>query len=67
MQWDVIAMLVGAAVLYACGVTWLKTVTGMAFPKALAVGFYPFIPGDAVKIAAAAAIARSLRTIINIK
>ena len=61
----VIAMICGSAVLYACGVTWLKILTGMTFAKALAVGMLPFLPGDALKIAAAAAIAKAVRPVIG--
>jgi biotin transport system substrate-specific component len=64
---DIIAMICGTIVLYACGVTWLKTLTGMPWPKALAVGMYPFLIGDALKIAAAAAIAKAIRPILQIE
>lgn len=63
---DVLAMICGTIILYACGVTWLKILTGMAWFKALAVGMYPFLLGDALKIAAAAAIAKSLRPVVKI-
>ncbi len=63
---DVAAMVCGALLVYACGVTWLKFLTSMTWAKALAVGMYPFLVGDALKIAAAAVIARSLRPIIRI-
>ena len=63
--WDVVAMTVGAVVLYACGVTWLKAVTGLPFAKALAVGMYPFLIGDGLKIAAAALIAQAVRPVMN--
>ncbi len=63
---DVLAMIGGTLVLYACGVTWLKIVTGMPPAKALALGMAPFVVGDALKIAAAAAIARALRPIMRI-
>lgn len=62
---DVIAMVCGGIIIYACGVTWLKILTGMTLTKTLAVGMYPFIPGDALKIAAAVPIAKALRPIIN--
>jgi len=62
---DVLAMICGTVVLYACGVTWLKTLTGMTWSKTLTVGMYPFLVGDALKIAAAAVIARALRPIIE--
>lgn len=64
---DVAAMLCGTAVLYACGVLGLKLLTGLAWPKALAAGMLPFLPGDALKIAVAVPIARALRPIIRLE
>jgi len=64
MVFDVIAMICGCIIIYVCGVTWLKVLTGMTLAKTLAVGMYPFLIGDALKIAAAAAIAKSLRPVI---
>ncbi len=64
--YDVIAMICGSIILYACGITWLKILTGMTWAKTLALGFFPFLIGDALKIAAAAAIARALRPIMRI-
>ena len=61
---DVLAMICGSVALYACGIAWLKILTGMTVTKALAVGMFPFLIGDAIKIAAAAAIAKALRPII---
>ena len=63
---DVLAMICGSVVLYACGIAWLKVLTGMTVAKALAVGMVPFLIGDALKIAAAAAIAKALRPIIRV-
>ena len=63
---DVLAMICGTLVLYACGVSWLKIVTGISPAKALALGMYPFLIGDALKIAAAAAIAKSLRPVVRV-
>ena len=65
MVWDVAAMTAGALVLYACGVAWLAAVTGLSPAKALALGMAPFLPGDALKIAAAALIARAVRPVMN--
>jgi biotin transport system substrate-specific component len=59
--YDVIAMVAGSAVVYLFGVTWLKVLTGMTLAKTLAVGMLPFLPGDALKIAAAVPLARALR------
>jgi biotin transport system substrate-specific component len=64
--YDVLAMICGTVVLYACGVTWLKILTDMTWSKALAVGMLPFLIGDALKIAAAALIARALRPVIRV-
>jgi biotin transport system substrate-specific component len=61
---DVLAMICGTIVLYACGVSWLKILTGMTWLKALSVGMYPFLIGDALKIAAAALIAKALRPVV---
>lgn len=64
--YDVLAMVCGTIVLYACGVTWLKILTGMTWTKTLTVGMYPFLIGDAIKIAAAALIARALRPVVRV-
>jgi biotin transport system substrate-specific component len=62
---DLLAMICGSLIIYACGLPWLKILTDMTFGKTLAVGMYPFLPGDALKIAAAVPIAKALRPIIN--
>ena len=64
--YDVLAMVCGTVVLYACGVAWLKIVTGMTPAKAVAVGLLPFLVGDAIKIAAAAAVAKALRPVMQV-
>ncbi len=64
--YDILAMICATAVLYACGVTWLKILTGMTWSKTMMVGMYPFLVGDALKIVAAALIARALRPIIRV-
>lgn len=61
---DVIAMICGCSIIYLCGVTWLKILTGMTWSKTFMVGMYPFVIGDVLKIAAAAAIAKGLRPVI---
>ncbi len=59
-------MICGTIVLYASGVAWLKILTGMTWAKAQAVGIYPFLIGDALKITAVAVIAKSLRSVVGI-
>ena len=63
---DVFAMVLGSIIIYVSGVAWLKTLTGMTMMKTLAVGVFPFLLGDALKIAAAVPIARVLRAVIQI-
>jgi len=62
---DVLAMVCGCIVIYGCGVSWLKILSGMTLAKTLAVGMYPFILGDGLKIAAAVPIVKALRPIIR--
>ena len=50
----VLAMIVGNAIIYACGVAWLGSFIGMA--KAVAVGVLPFLYGDLAKIIVAAVL-----------
>ena len=64
---DAFGMICGALIVYAVGVTWLKLLTGMTWEKTLAVGMVPFLLGDALKIAAAVPIAKTLRPIIQKK
>ncbi|BCJ34653.1 biotin biosynthesis protein BioY [Actinocatenispora thailandica] len=49
-------MLLGNAVIYAFGVSWLVGVVGMAVPAALVAGVLPFLLGDAIKVALAAGV-----------
>jgi biotin transport system substrate-specific component len=58
---DALAMVCGTAALYACGVAWLKLITGMTWGKAVAVGVIPFLPGDIAKIIAAVLVINALR------
>ena len=66
LGFDILAMIIGTIILYACGVAWLKILTGMPWTQTLAVGMYPFLIGDAIKIAAAALIARAIRPVIRL-
>ena len=63
---DIIAMICGTVVIYAFGVTWLKILTGKTFTQVLVIGMFPFLIGDALKIAAAVPISKALRPIINL-
>jgi biotin transport system substrate-specific component len=61
----ILAMICATAVIYLFGVTWLKLITGMTLAKTLAVGMFPFLIGDAFKIAVAAALAKALRPMMK--
>ncbi len=51
---NLISMLLGSLVIYFSGVAWLGLYVG--FDKALILGFFPFIPGDLIKILLAASL-----------
>ncbi|MEJ2656076.1 MAG: biotin transporter BioY [Desulfobacterales bacterium] len=61
---DLLAMICGSFIVYILGLFWLDLLTGMTTGKLLAVGMLPFLPGDALKIAAAVPIAKALRPVI---
>jgi biotin transport system substrate-specific component len=60
----VIAAALGMLAIYVPGVLRLKAVIKADWVKALSVGFLPFLLGDAVKAAAAAAVAGRLRRVV---
>jgi biotin transport system substrate-specific component len=56
---SVLAMIVGLAVIFAFGVTWIALFArpaAVGFDAALRTGFYPFVLGDVVKIFFGAAV-----------
>jgi biotin transport system substrate-specific component len=55
-----VSLSIGAAAIYVPGIYWLSHVTGLDIPAALAVGLYPFIVGDAVKVVAGTMLCMSL-------
>ncbi len=54
---SVLAMLIGTVIIYALGFVWLASVIGSA-KEAFAAGIQPFLAGDALKLALAAALMR---------
>lgn len=63
---DAIALICGALIVYVCGVPWLKTVTGLSFSKAIAIGMNPiFLLADTLKIVGAIPVAKALRPVIQ--
>ncbi|MCM2285389.1 MAG: biotin transporter BioY [Desulfobacula sp.] len=63
---DILAMVLGSLIVYAAGVPWLKAVTGMSLEKAVMAGMVPFLIGDALKIVAAAFLAKTLRPLMKL-
>jgi len=63
--YDIIAMVCGTVVIYALGVIQLKIVLGKTWIVSLAIGVFPFIIFDVVKIAAAAVTAKAVRPIMK--
>jgi biotin transport system substrate-specific component len=59
----VLAAVLGILVVYIPGVIWLRRVMD-SWPAALIGGFFPFLPGDAIKAALAIIISPRLRRII---
>jgi biotin transport system substrate-specific component len=51
----------GVLTMYAGGVSWLYLLTGESLTGLLALGVFPFVAGDAVKVLAAFWIARGAR------
>ena len=62
---NLLGLVAGSLVIYLCGVTWLKVVLGVSLAKALALGMFPFLPGDAAKIVAALALGRTLAPLVE--
>lgn len=59
------ALVAATALIYALGVSWLKVVTAMGWPQAVTAGMLPFLPGDAIKIAAAVAVSRAIGPVLD--
>ena len=65
--YDGFASVLGTVAIYAGGVSWLTIWSDLTWFQGMAWGLFPFLPGDALKIAAAVAIARTVRPIIHQK
>ena len=57
----IFGMVLGMAVCYAFGTAWLAWQMGQSFAASLGIGVLPYLPGDTVKIIAAAIIGPKLR------
>ena len=61
---SLIPFLAGTLIIYVFGVAWLSVVVG-GFGKALTLGVLPFLPGDAIKLIAAALALPGAWNLIN--
>lgn len=59
------AMLAGLAVIYFCGVIWLKFLLSANLKTSLFMGLYPFLPGEAIKLILASYIYTGMRRFIS--
>jgi biotin transport system substrate-specific component len=62
---DILALIAGNIILYACELFWLKWVLKLTWTKAIALGLLPFIPGIVIKVAAAAILVQVLRPLLK--
>jgi biotin transport system substrate-specific component len=49
-------MSIGTTLIYTCGVAWLALAASLPLSDALLFGLWPFLPGDILKLIAAAAM-----------
>ncbi len=56
--WLIVGMAAGSLTILLCGSLWLSAYTGQDWLKALQLGALPFLPGDALKTAAAVLVVR---------
>ncbi|NBB91495.1 MAG: biotin transporter BioY [Spirochaetes bacterium] len=62
---DTVATVAATAIIYALGTPWLAQVMDLAPGAAVGAGILPFLPGDALKIAAAVAVAQVARPLLR--
>lgn len=55
----------GSLMAYVTGIPWMMHVLDFSLAKGLTAGFFPFIPGDAIKSALGVAVALSMATQIS--
>jgi biotin transport system substrate-specific component len=66
LAWMTGSMFAGLAVIYALGIVQLMMVAQLSLEKAIAVGFLPIIPGEFIKMPAAAYITLKIRDRIKL-
>ncbi|OPY30069.1 MAG: BioY family protein [Methanocella sp. PtaU1.Bin125] len=61
LAWLCMAMAVGDIVVYVFGVAQLALILQITLDKAILIGFFPFVPGDILKLAIATVIAGKMK------
>jgi biotin transport system substrate-specific component len=59
---DFAGLTLGALMIYLIGVPWLKVVLKASWVESLALGIFPFLIGDGIKIVAAVIVSRIVKT-----
>ena len=62
---SILGMIIGLAVCYTFGTVWLAGQMSLSFSAALSAGVIPYLPGDILKIIAAAIIGPKLLTTVK--
>jgi len=57
----ILGMVTGTVICYIVGTAWLCFIQNISFTSGLFAGVFPFIPGDAIKIAAVSSVAPVMR------
>lgn len=63
--WTIMALLIGNLIIYVFGTAWLAFSAHLDPVKALLLGVVPFLPGDAVKLMAAAVLGQLMSKYFN--
>jgi Uncharacterized conserved protein len=66
LAWIILALLAGNLVIYVLGTIQLSLITHYSLLKSLMVGVVPFLPGDLLKLLAAAGLTLKLRQYISL-
>jgi len=62
-SWALASAALGSLVIFSCGAVWLAALTHVSARTAAALAVLPFLPGDALKVAAAAALATGVERV----
>lgn len=66
LAWIIFALLIGEVLIYALGTLQLSLIAHLSPSKAILAGVVPFLPGEALKLAAAAAIGIRLKQVLTL-